>query len=100
MTDHTCPICKKSLADRHQHVIQPCNINKDAPLAFTVSLQLYYDNTASHARLLGLARQELKEFFPDKEFEFQPARLMLRKDGENGVLLGEAYVASYAVFEK
>lgn len=100
MEDNPCPICKKSLNDRHEHVLQPCNINNVSPLAFIVSLQMYYDNTSAHARLLGLARQELKEFFPGKEFEIQPVRMMLRKDGANGVVLGEAYVATYAVFEK
>lgn len=100
MTSDTCPVCKKSLADRHEHVIQPCDIKEGAPLAFTICLQRHYDNATAHARLLGRARRELKECFPGKEFEILPVRMMLRRDGENSAVLGEAYVATYAVYEK
>jgi hypothetical protein len=50
---------------------------------------------AAIARRLGLARRELKEFFPEKEFEIQPAWLY-----RSGFLAGDGHIGSYAVFEK
>ncbi len=96
-----CPICRKSIDNDHfDHILQPAWASVDEPLAFVIDVQRFYDRASSVARWLGIARQELKTYFPGKEFEIQPARLMLTKEGENSVLLGEAHVATYVVFEK
>lgn len=94
-----CPICKATMMDHHEHVIAWTRLHDDTPLSFVISLQGYYDNTAAHSRVLALARRELKQYFPGNKFEIQPARMMMRKDSENSIILGEAYVATYVAFE-
>lgn len=99
MDQNPCPICNATMNDRHEHVIRRVGIHDDGPLAFIISLQSCYDSTSAVARELANARQELKQYFPGKTFEIQPARMMLRKDKENSLVLGEAYVATYVAFE-
>jgi hypothetical protein len=98
-----CTICKRTLHDRHEHYIQRANslrgLEEGEPLAFCISFQEIYDRTDSKAVLLALARKELKHYYPDKQFEIQPSRLMLTGYGQNSALLGEAHVVSYVVFE-
>ena len=99
MTKYECAICKKSTTSPHRHALEPSNTTWEEPLAFTIDLQGFYDNAPAIARQMGLARWELRTYFPGRNFEIQPQRMMVRNDGGNCVVLGEAYVACYVVFE-
>ncbi|MBP9669719.1 MAG: hypothetical protein KBE09_05525 [Candidatus Pacebacteria bacterium] len=98
MSGRTCIICKKSLDDRHIHTIRPTYSEKQmrdgALLSFIVDMSTACDNPSDTAWELAYARKELKEYFPGKTFEIQPARMMLSR-----LTLGQAYVVTYAVFE-
>ncbi len=98
--ERMCPVCGAIASDiYHDHVIRVVSGRGD-PIAIVVDMQPVYDNSHRKARLLALAHAELKKYFPDKSFSpMTPSRLMLTKHGENNVLLGEAYVASYLTVE-
>ena len=100
-----CNTCKRAIEsgkeDDHNHVIQSANIYDDETLSFVISLQRCYDNTAAIARQLARARRELKDFFPEKKFEIQPARMMMVRNrrSEKSPILGESFVAAHVAFE-
>lgn len=104
MSKQVCPICGASILSndvqhQHSHALCATYFKEGYPLSFTVSVQSHYNEPSRNAMVLAKARQELKQYFPNRKFEIQPGRLILRKDGENSCIMGEAYVATYLVFE-
>lgn len=96
--NYVCPVCGLNDNLDHHHLIK-VESNRDRPLALVIDIQHVYDHSGAKAQFLAGARAEMKQYFPDKQFEIQPSRMMLRREGENGVLLGEAHVATYIAFE-
>lgn len=98
--DCVCDVCGIIPANmHHDHVIRVVSGRGD-PIAIVVDMQAVYNESDRKAQLLAFAHAELKQYFPGKSFApMIPSRMMLTKHGENGVLLGEAYVASYITAE-
>lgn len=102
---NVCPTCRRVIEsnsdDEHDHIIESVNISSDEPLAFVIRLQIFCKNTSAVARKLACARSELKEFFPEREFEIQPARMVMMPTLQKANLpvREELYIATYVAFE-
>ena len=96
----TCSVCGSHDPnhDERDHRFRVVS-DAGAPLALTVDMQRTYDDSASKARQMAVLWADLARCFPDKRFGILPSRLMLTREGENTVLLGEAHVAEYILFE-
>ena len=99
-----CPTCQEkwdseSHKDFNPHGFVQCNKPGD-PFYATIDVQDVYDSSESVARVLAHARAEMRKYFPDKQIEILPHRMMLRNDGSNGLLIGQGFYASYIAFEK
>jgi hypothetical protein len=97
---HACPICGSTdqSHEARDHLFRICSSDGD-PVALVANFQGNYNSPDVIARRMALIWADIKRCFPGKEFAIQPARLMLTKEGENGFLLGEAFVAEYIIYE-
>lgn len=100
-----CPTCGSTDVhhneqDEHFFQVVSSTDREGEPLALLIQCQSFYGSDSSKARYLARARAHMRKYFPTKEFEIQPGRLILRRGYESSVLLGEAHVASYIAYEK
>lgn len=99
---HQCPVCGSTDKDHmpdNEHGFYPVH-KEGEPVALVLPMQGMYDRAHSKARALAFARAQMKQHYPGKDFEIIPTRFMVTKENENGVLHGEAHVATYIAYEK
>jgi hypothetical protein len=101
----TCRICSLTFASadfcmEHEkvHALEAVSYRGE-PVAYVVRTQSFYDSTNGKARALSSAFNELRKWRPNDRFTAVPSRMELTKQGENGVMLGEAHVVDYIIVQ-
>ncbi len=104
--ERTCVVCGQLFSNletahehRQTHYLKTASYRKE-PVAFVLNTQNYYDDSYRKARSLARAFTELKVFHSRLSFETVPSRMELTKEGQNGVMLGEAHIVDYLFIQK
>lgn len=90
-----CRICGSTKEDDHQHLFSLC---EGKPLAIVIYVHDIH-SAREKAQRLAKVRAELKEYFPDKEFEIQPSEFSLQ-NSESVLFPGKISIRTYIGFER